>query len=184
VHDDAFYKEMWETITRGEVWSGHVTNRKKDTSLYEEQMVISPVRDATGEIVNYVAVKRDMTQEVEMERRLRQTQKMESLGHLAGGIAHDFNNVLGVIQGALSLLKPRLTDPSLARYVEVGEGAVGRGADVAKRLLTFSREGQLTLRTVTLAEANRGINPGVGTHDRENDRHRYRNTAGHPQHPR
>ena len=153
VHDDAFYKEMWETITRGEVWSGHVTNRKKDASLYEEQMVISPVRDTTGKIVNYVAVKRDMTQEVEMERRLRQTQKMESLGHLAGGIAHDFNNVLGVIQGALSLLKPRLTDPSLARYVEVGEGAVGRGADVAKRLLTFSREGQLTLRTVTLAEA-------------------------------
>ena len=151
-HDEGFYAAMWQTLQRGEVWSGHVTNRRKDGTLVEEEMVISPVRDTAGRIVNYVAVKRDMTREVEIERRLRQSQKMESLGQLAGGIAHDFNNVLGVIQGGLALLKTRLTDPALARYVEIGESAVNRGADVAKRLLTFSREGTVALRPLALAD--------------------------------
>jgi nitrogen-specific signal transduction histidine kinase/ActR/RegA family two-component response regulator len=93
-----------------------------------------------------------MTREIEMERKLRQSQKMESLGQLAGGIAHDFNNVLGVIQGGLALLKSRMADPALRRYVEIGESAVNRGADVAKRLLTFSRDGQVALRPVALAD--------------------------------
>ena len=151
-HDTAFFAAMWSAITRGEVWSGRITNRKKDGSLLEEEMVISPVRDAAGTIVNFVAVMRDMTHEIEIERRLRQSQKMESLGQLAGGIAHDFNNVLGVIQGGLALLKSRLDDPSLSRYIEISESAVNRGADVAQRLLTFSRDGQLQLRPIALAD--------------------------------
>ena len=133
-HDTAYFAALWGTIRRGEVWSGHITNRRKDGSLYEEEMVISPVRDSTGSIVNFVAVKRDMTRELEMERRLRQSQKMESLGQLAGGIAHDFNNVLGVIQGGLALLKSRVTDQSHIRYIEISESAVNRGADVADEL--------------------------------------------------
>jgi two-component system cell cycle sensor histidine kinase/response regulator CckA len=152
MHSAEFYHTLWETINRGEVWSGHITNRRKDGTLYEEEMVITPVRDESSTIVNFVAVKRDMTKEMEMEHRLRQSQKMESLGQLAGGIAHDFNNVLGVIQGGLSLLKSRLNEPSLARYVEIGETAVSRGADVAKRLLTFARDSELQLRPVHLAD--------------------------------
>jgi two-component system, cell cycle sensor histidine kinase and response regulator CckA len=157
VHDVEFYRTMWQTLLGGEVWSGHITNRRKDGSLYNEEMVISPVRDASGKIVNFVAVKRDMTHEMEMERRLRQSQKMESLGQLAGGIAHDFNNVLGVIQGGLALLKSRIADPALMRYIDIGESAVNRGADVAKRLLTFSRDGQVALRPMALADVAREL---------------------------
>ncbi|HTO95280.1 MAG TPA: PAS domain S-box protein [Bacteroidota bacterium] len=151
-HDTVFFASLWSAITRGEVWSGRITNRKRDGSLFEEEMVISPVRDFAGTIVNFVAVMRDMTREIEMERRLRQSQKMESLGQLAGGIAHDFNNVLGVIQGGLALLKPRVDDPALSRYIEMSESAVNRGADVAQRLLTFSRDGQVQLRPIALAD--------------------------------
>ncbi len=151
-HDRRFFAALWETIQSGGVWSGHITNRKKDGSLYDEEMVISPVRDSSGSIVNYVAVKRDMTHELEIERHLQQSQKMESLGQLAGGIAHDFNNVLGVIQGGLALLKSRITDQSHMRYLEISESAVSRGADVAQRLLMFSREGQVQLRPLSLAD--------------------------------
>ena len=151
-HDASFYAALWRTISRGEVWSGQITNKRKDGSFYEEETVISPVRDSQGSIVNYVAVQRDMTRELEMERSLRQSQKMESLGHLAGGIAHDFNNVLGVIQGGLALLKSRVTDKSHLRYIELSESAVNRGADVAKRLLMFSRDGQIQLHPLTFAD--------------------------------
>jgi two-component system, cell cycle sensor histidine kinase and response regulator CckA len=151
-HDSAYFADLWKTITRGNVWSGHITNRRKDGTLCEEEMVISPVRDASGSVVNFVAVQRDMTNELEMERRLRQSQKMESLGQLAGGIAHDFNNVLGVIQGGLAILKSRLSDESQTRYIEISESAVNRGADVARRLLMFSRDGQVQLRPLSLAD--------------------------------
>ena len=77
-HDAAFYRRMWETIGRGEVWTGRVFNRKKNGVLYEEEMIISPVVDSAGRIVNYVAVKRDVTQEVALETQLRQAQKMEA----------------------------------------------------------------------------------------------------------
>ncbi len=151
-HSNEFYWQMWHALERGEVWTGRITNKRKDGQLYEEEMVISPVRDQGGSIINYVAVKRDVTHELEMERQLLQSQKMESLGQLAGGIAHDFNNVLGVVDGSLTILKSRVPDPEAQRYIEMAEGAVNRGSDVAKRLLTFSRGQEAELAPVSLGE--------------------------------
>jgi len=65
-----FYKNMWDTITQGLRWAGEFTNKKKDGSLFEEEATISPVRDAAGVIVNYVAVKRDVTARRKMEREV------------------------------------------------------------------------------------------------------------------
>ena len=69
-------------------------NRRKDGTLFEEEATISPVRDATGRIAHFVAVKRDVTHELELEKQLRQAQRLEAIGRLAGGVAHDFNNLL------------------------------------------------------------------------------------------
>ena len=90
-HDGQFYAELWSTILHGEVWSGHIINKRKNGSFWEEESTISPVRDASGQIINYVAVARDVTQEVAMEKQLRQAQKLESIGQLAAGIAHEIN---------------------------------------------------------------------------------------------
>ena len=50
----------------GETWRGHFINRRKDGRLFEEEATISPVRDAAGKVVNYVAVKRDVTREMQL----------------------------------------------------------------------------------------------------------------------
>ena len=50
-HDEMFYKDMWDTLTRGEVWKGWLINKKKDDSFYIEDAVISPVRDASGQTI-------------------------------------------------------------------------------------------------------------------------------------
>jgi two-component system, cell cycle sensor histidine kinase and response regulator CckA len=135
-----FYTEMWATLMRGEVWSGRIVNRRKDGSKYQEEMVISPVRDLNGTVVNYAAVKRDITLESQMEEQLRQAQKMESLRELAGGIAHDFNNILNVILGTLTLLRGKVKgDPLADKYIKMGENAVRRGVDVGKRLAMFAQ---------------------------------------------
>ena len=135
-----FYREMWATLLRGEVWSGHIVNRRKDGTKYHEEMVISPVRDTNGTVVNYSAVKRDTTLETQMEERLRQAQKMESLRELAGGISHELNNILNVILGAFTLLRSNLKmDPAADKYLKMGENAVRRGVDVGKRLSMFAQ---------------------------------------------
>ncbi|MFQ5578073.1 MAG: PAS domain S-box protein, partial [Anaerolineae bacterium] len=103
--DAAFYREMWETISAGKIWRGRLVNKKKDGVLYTEETTISPVRDENGAVVNYVAVKRDVTRELQLEEQYRQAQKMEAIGRLTGGIAHDFNNLLTAINGFAELIQ-------------------------------------------------------------------------------
>jgi PAS domain S-box-containing protein len=57
----AFYRALWRRLTSGRSWAGTLINRRKDGSLYEEEAVISPIRGVDGTIVQYVAVKRDVT---------------------------------------------------------------------------------------------------------------------------
>ena len=62
--DAAFYKRMWAGLVQGQVWRGRFVNKRKDGVLYEEDESITPLRDLTGQITNYVAVKRDVSREV------------------------------------------------------------------------------------------------------------------------
>ena len=140
-HDQAFYRELWGTIENGDAWEGQLVNRKKDGTLYREEAVISPVKDRTGKIVNYVAVKRDRTVEIELQQQLFWAQKMEGIGTLAGGIAHDFNNLLQVVLGRSEIMLKRKKEGE-ADYAGIQQiyQAGKRGADLVKSLLTFSRK--------------------------------------------
>jgi PAS domain S-box-containing protein len=150
-HDREYYQGMWNTLSRGMVWSGTLINRKKDGGLFEEIAVISPVRDAAGKIVNYVAVKRDVTREMEMEEQLRQSQKMEAIGKLAGGIAHDFNNLLTAITGYTELVLNGLPEEgSMHREVEEIRKAAGQATALTRQLLAFSRKQVFQTKVVNL----------------------------------
>jgi two-component system sensor histidine kinase/response regulator len=61
-HDREFYQDLWYTIRAGRIWRGDITNRRKDGSLYIEEMVIAPVRDGGGTITNFIAIKQDVTE--------------------------------------------------------------------------------------------------------------------------
>jgi len=149
--DSSFYDELWKTLERGDVWSGVFQNLRKDGTLYEEEAVISPVRDGSGEVINYVAVKRDVTKERQVEEQLRQAQKMEAVGRLAGGIAHDFNNLLTAITGYSGLLLLHLPKGEAA-YREVVEirKASDRATALTRQLLAFSRRQVLQPKVLDL----------------------------------
>lgn len=140
-HSEEFYQDMWKTISGGRIWTGHFINKKKNGTLFEEDVSISPVTDASGQIVNYVAVKRDVTNEVSLQKQLLQAQKMEAIGTLAGGIAHDFNNLLQVTLGYTELI---LADKSNQDddYADLQKilHAARSGADLVRSLLAFSRK--------------------------------------------
>jgi len=149
--DAAFYRRMWETLARGEVWKGRLVNRRKDGTLFQEDATIGPVRDASGRLVNYVAVKRDVTTEMRLERQLIQAQKMEAIGRLAGGVAHDFNNLLGVIVGYGEITRRKLRDDDpLTGKVDQILKAAERAAGLTRQLLAFSRQQVLQPKIVDL----------------------------------
>ncbi|MBI5251114.1 MAG: PAS domain S-box protein [Desulfomonile tiedjei] len=151
MHDKAFYEQLWDTIKAGNVWSGRIINKKKDGTLCHEDATISPVRDASGKIANFVAVKRDVTEHLELSRQLQQAQKMEAIGTLAGGVAHDFNNLLTVVTGfsELLLIDKDQQDPAYADLQKINQAA-RNGADLVQRLLAFSRKAETKPRPLNL----------------------------------
>ncbi len=139
-HTPAFYKKLWKTITCGNIWTGRITNRRKDGKFIQEDATISPLLNSAGELTGYVSLKRDITEAVRMEAQLRQAQKMEAIGTLAGGIAHDFNNILGAIMGYTELVKLKTTDINIHSYLVQLLKACGRAKDLVQQILTFSRQ--------------------------------------------
>lgn len=154
--DASFYGELWETIASGGVWRGRLINRRKDGSRYVEDAVISPIRNASGAIVSYVAVKREVSREVVLEQQLREAQKLEAIGTLAGGIAHDFNNILGAILGYAEMLGQSLPDAGRPREdLRQIEQAARRAQSLVSQILTFSRRAEEHREPVRLGEVLR-----------------------------
>jgi PAS domain S-box-containing protein len=142
--DAATYRDLWQTITAGGVWVGRLVNKKKDGTYFTERATISAVRDPSGEIAHYIAVKQDTTHETQLEEQLRQSQKMEAVGQLAGGVAHDFNNLLTAINGYAALLLRRVSDDSpIKSQLEEIKKAGERAANLTRQLLAFGRKQML-----------------------------------------
>ena len=135
------YEELWETILKGEIWCGTLINRKKDGRVYTEDVRIAPLYNHNGEMYRFVAIKNDITEQLELEEEYRQAQKMESIGRLASGVAHDFNNILTVIKGYVELmsLEDHLSDDMKEDINEI-ESATDKATHLTRQLLAFSRK--------------------------------------------
>jgi two-component system cell cycle sensor histidine kinase/response regulator CckA len=151
--DAAFYENLWATLTAGRVWQGRFVNRRKDGSLYTEEATICPVRDARGVVVNYAAVKRDVTRELLLEEQYYRAQKMEAVGRLTAGIAHDFNNILTAIDGFAELVSLALApnDP-LQESIRMVLNSGHHAESLIGQLLAFSRKQAARPATLKLNE--------------------------------
>ncbi len=101
-------------------------------------------------------VVRDVSQQRRLERRLRESEKMEALGRLVGGVAHDFNNILTAINLYSDLLRGRMGPDPIREIDEIREAAK-RGGDMVRQLLTFARQQPATPRVVSLRELISGM---------------------------
>jgi len=157
-HGKEFYDEIWAKVSSGEVWRGRFRNRTKDGTVFYLETTLSPVRDLAGNIVNFVEVGFDATQEIALEAQLRQAQKMEAVGRLAGGIAHDFNNILTTILGHAELLQKLFGEGSPDRvHVDRIYDAGHKAAELTRQLLLFSRKQVAEPRVVDLNEVIVGL---------------------------
>jgi len=146
----SFYANLWRTITSGNVWHGEITNRRKDGILYEEEMTITPVRSASGEITHFVAVKQDITKRKAFEKALSDAEeKYRSIFQNAG---------IGIFQTAVD---GRIisANPALARI---------HGYDSPEHLMEeVSNACQLFVKPNQLRELSQVLEENNGVNDVE-----------------
>lgn len=125
--------------------------RKKDGALAEVEITTHNL--VLDDHLATLVLAKDVTEHLNLEAQLRQSQKMDSIGQLAAGVAHDFNNILSVIQGHASLLLAARdvagdTADSLAQIRLAAE----RAANLTRQLLTFSRRQHMQRKMLNLNE--------------------------------
>jgi two-component system, cell cycle sensor histidine kinase and response regulator CckA len=129
-----------------------ILNYRKDGTPFWNALSIAPILE-DGRLTHFVGVQTDITAFKQMELQLRQSQKMEAIGHLAGGVAHDFNNLLTVINGCCELLRangrlPEDASPLVDEIYRAGD----RAATLTRQLLAFGRKTVLQTRVLSLNE--------------------------------
>lgn len=148
------YKELWEKITRGELWRGELSDRKKNGELWYIYATIFPLRDQqTGDIINFVAFYQDITGEKKLREELFFAQKMEAIGDFTIGIVHDINNVLTCIIGYGSVLSIKSEPGSAFRtYAERIVVAAEMATALTQKLLHFARKQPPQKKVINLKE--------------------------------
>jgi two-component system cell cycle sensor histidine kinase/response regulator CckA len=118
------------------------------------------VLDASGKLLYMTGVCLDVTERKQMEERLRQAQRMDSVGQLAGGIAHEANNMMSVVLGCADYVLQRTDLPDAVRQdVDQIWRAAKRTAGVTQQLLAFSRRQMLQPQVLDLNATVRGLEP-------------------------
>ena len=136
-----------ERLAKFERATGEVTERQMPDGRI---LHISDHRTLSGGTVSMGV---DVTERVRMEQRLREVQRMESIGQLTGGLAHDFNNYLAVVIGNLDLLADcRYDDPEAPKLIEAALAGAQRGAELTRSLLAFSRRQPLNPRSLDVGQ--------------------------------
>lgn len=145
--------ELRERSLRGErsVPFG-VRAMRKNRSEVVVSVAVSPIIDASLEVIGIAAAIRDMTEQHRLELQIRQAQKMEAVGLLAGSIAHDFNNVLHVIRGYSAMLMKGVQDEETRNGLRHIDQAAQHAAEFTRQLLAYSRQQVLVPELIDLSE--------------------------------
>jgi two-component system cell cycle sensor histidine kinase/response regulator CckA len=134
-HPASFYKSMWEAILSGKRWQGELVNRRKDGSLYQEEMTITPVKEKTQDISHFIAIKLDISERKRAEERIcrlaqvvENSAEMIAIGDSSGRISfanqallratgYDENELIGEFFGT-TLLSPN-NPPNLDQEIRL-----------------------------------------------------------------
>ncbi|MDM8545304.1 PAS domain-containing sensor histidine kinase [Candidatus Venteria ishoeyi] len=144
----ADYRNLWETIKSGKTWKGIFQNKKKNGENYWESAIISGIRNSDGDIINYLAVKENITKRLQLEKQLEQRNikiaKSEALavvGRMASMVAHDLRNPLSSIKMSLQILSKPATKAMEAQITELKKIALDQVAYmeiILEDLLSFA----------------------------------------------
>lgn len=151
LHTDTFFRQLWETITLGEGWSGKIACRRKDGRIQEVDNTITPIRNRYGHITHFVAIRRDVTSRLLLREHMRGARQVESLASLTEGVTHDLQQMLTMISAYHHLLEEK-NGHNLSRVLKrIGE-VTRQASDLLRGVQTFSAHIPKTPHPIYLVE--------------------------------
>jgi PAS domain S-box-containing protein len=156
-----FYRSLWETITAGNDWTGELHNRRKNGELYWEKAVISPLRNERGTIVNYVAVKEDITARKQADEQViaardeaERANRAKSL--FLANMSHELRTPLNVISGLAATLLEQELSAETRSLVQLISQSGGTLLGIIEEVLEFAKiqagREHLDLHSIDLAD--------------------------------
>ncbi len=152
-----FYDVIWQRITGGQVYCGEFVAKRKDGSLFDQELTVWPVLNERGEITHFVGLRRDVTERRRTEQALRVSERMASMGTLAAGVAHEINNPLTYVLLNLHFVQEQARksgqrDRSGLERVRVAVDRAVEGADrvsaIVRELRKLSRPDDRSVRSI------------------------------------
>lgn len=154
-HDETFYRSLRETLRNEGFWSGRLIQKRKDGSLYEEDCTYSPVRNGAGEIINYISIKRDVTEKSRLEAIAQTVETMNNIGYIFSGVRHEIGNPVSSIRMMLDAMKKkqdRMSRETITDYVARLTGEVSKVEYLLATLKNFNMYESLRPQRVEIVE--------------------------------
>ena len=145
VQDDAFYQEMWQTILSGKAWRGELVNRRKDGTLFQEGMTITPVFDAQGVITHFIAVHIDLTERIKREHDAHAANRAKS--EFLANMSHEIRTPMNGVIGMVDILQQTRLEPVQSRMLATIQQSSMVLLHILNDILDFSKieAGKLTI---------------------------------------
>ncbi len=158
-HTKEFYTQLWSTISSGNKWVGEMHNRRKDGELYWQATTISPIINESGEVVNYLAIKKDVTLEkrmaaelTEAKERAEESDRLKSA--FLANMSHEIRTPMNGILGFSNLLKePGLTGDQQQEYIQIIEKSGARMLNIINDITEIAKI-ESGLMNVTISQTS------------------------------
>ena len=135
-------------------------NKKKDGTFYEQWATITPVRDADGQIINFVAVQLDMTTQLQMEHQLHQAERLAAIGETIAGVAHYMKNVLNSLTGSAAVIDKAMAQGDYEKVRpmwEIFSRNSQRLLELTQHMLDYSKTSQHEMEATCLNSLAREV---------------------------
>ncbi len=140
---DGFSQQLKLSLEAEEAWVDRHDIVRKNGTGFIASVSIAPIRNVEGDVTHHIIIQEDISQQVSLEEKMRNTQKQEALITLIGGIAHDFNNLLAGLVGQIYLASREVAHlPKTAERMKKVQATTQEASEIVAQLLTFARQGE------------------------------------------
>jgi PAS domain S-box-containing protein len=148
-HSREFFKDLWKTIGRGDVWKGEIRNRAKDGTYYWVHTTIVPFLNEKGRPYQYLSIRNDITERKKTEEVLHRQDKLAAIGQLAAGVAHEIRNPLTSMKGYTEFLQLDETNEERQEFLNIILDEIERVNNIVEDFMVLAKP-----KAVDLEEKN------------------------------
>jgi PAS domain S-box-containing protein len=152
--DADFYRSLRDTLKQDGVWTGRLMNKKKTGAIYHEDCTYSVIKNPGGEVINYVSIKRDVTERLRLESIAEAVNTMDSIGYIFSGVRHEIGNPINSINMILGILRSKLdvfSKENIREYVDRMASQLSNIEALLKSLKSFNMYESQEPRTMQIS---------------------------------